>query len=376
MKRHRTLALLAGLAAIVAALIVADRHRPSTDEAARARDKLLPDLERAAVDAIDVDAVSLRRRPDGWWMEPAHRCADDDAVENLLSTLRYASIERRVAKASASQPRVTIRVAGHLLALDGDDPGGRLYVERDGERLVVAHGLLEAAQRSWLSMRPTLSDLAAARAIETDAWRLERKNGWRVTRPAAARAAEAKVDALVSALSRARAVAVENEAKPAPAVTLSLDGVKQGAFGVDRVARADGVTLRFAAAELALVRAPATTFAERRLFPFRLDDVVAADAGALQLRRENGAWRVIAPPDAVGAAKDEAVRAWLEPLLAAEARGFGAETVGAGTRIRVATRDDEVVALVDGARARRAGEGVTLELAAPLAPSTDASRLH
>jgi hypothetical protein len=123
--------------------------------------------------------------------------------------------------------------------------------------------------------------------------------------------------------------------------------------------------------------APPATYYERRLFPMRLDDIVAADLGPLQLRREAGAWRVIAPLAAAGPARDEAVRAALEPLLAAEGRSFTtAPLAGAGTRLRLATRDDDVTVAVDGARARRAGETVTLELASSPSLSFDAGRLR
>src|SRR5262249_27547806 len=82
-------------------------------------------------------------------------------------------------------------------------------------------------------------------------------------------------------------------------------------------------------------------------------------------------WRIVAPLAAARPVKDEAVRAFLEPLLAAEARDFTPKPLATtATRVRIATGDDEVVATVDGARARRANETVTLELAAPLALAT------
>jgi hypothetical protein len=193
------------------------------------------------------------------------------------------------------------------------------------------------------------------------------------------RAAETKVDALVQALGRARATAVVEEREPRldNPMRLVFDGVAQGLFAADRVARADGVVLRFVPpADLSLVRAPATTYYERRLFPLRLDDIVAADVGPLELRRENAMWRVIAPPAAVGPAKDEAVRAWLEPLLSAEAHSFSTEAPSHGVRIRLCTRDDEISAVVAGTRARRNGETLTVELTTPLVPSTDATGLR
>ncbi|HEX4460665.1 MAG TPA: hypothetical protein VIA18_21950, partial [Polyangia bacterium] len=127
---------------------------------------------------------------------------------------------------------------------------------------------------------------------------------------------------------------------------------------------------------LNLLRAPPTSLYQRRLFPLRLDDIVAADVGALSLRRADGRWQIVAPVAAAGLASDEAVRAWLEPLVAAEARAFtGAAPVG-GLHVRLATRDDDIRADVAGATARRANESVTLELTTPLAAAVDPTKLR
>lgn len=394
MKRNRALAGLAAACALLAALIWWDRRLPSTDERARALDRLLPGFARAAADAVEVErrgaTTRLRHQADGWWLAEPRRRADDAAVETLLAVLEYGQVERRIGDVDAAlrhrlgldAPRVVVRVAGHTLIVGGDDPARGVYVQRDAEpaALVAEHRLVEAADldpRLWRSLRPTLREPAEARSIATTSWALERNAGWRVTRPVIARAADAKVDALVQALARARATAEVASAPPlGESLLLSLDGAPQATVGKELVERADGARLRFAPADLGLLRAPASTFYERRLFPLRLDDIVAADVGPLELRRENGAWRIIAPPAAVGPARDEAVRAWLAPLLAAEAGSFSTAAVGEGTRVRLATHDDELAATVAGRRARRAGETVTLELGAPLSPSSDAAPLR
>lgn len=401
MKRDRTLVILTVVAAVLAALVLWDRHRPSTDEAARRREHLLPAFSRAAATTIDVErrghVTHLRHEASGWWLAEPHRRADDDQVDALLAVLQYGEIERRVpvvdgkmrALLGLDHPRAVVRVEGHTLRVGADSPARGVYVQRDGEpdALVAEHRLVELADldpRLWRSMRLTLANPAAAHSIASgEGWTLARRGGWRVVRPVDARANGAKVDALVQALSRARAV---REIDP-PAGTppggpaLSLDGAVQAhragdcdVAGQARVARADGAWLCFRAADLDLVRTPAVTYYERRLFPMRLDDVVAADVGPLHLRRADGVWRIVAPAEAAGPARDEAVRAWLEPLLAAEAHGFSPAPVAGGVRVRLATRDDEVTATVAGSTARRAGDSVTLELAQPLSPSTDPGR--
>ena len=399
MKRNRSLALLAAVAVVMAALVWWDRRRPSTEEAARQHERILPGFDRAAATEITVDragvTTQLRHEASGWWLVAPRRRADDGAVEALLAVLEEGQIERRLAvvdeplrqRLGLAAPRARVHVAGRTLTIGGDDPSRGVYLMRDGEpgALVAEHRLVETADldpRLWRSMRLGLREPAdAARLAYGESWALERRGGWRVTRPVATRAADAKVDALVQSLSRARAV---RELAAAPAgqgdgVALLIDGAVEarlggacpGAATETLVARADGAWLCFRTTDLNLVRAPATTFYERRLFPLRLDDIVAADVGALHLRREQGSWRIVAPPGAVAPARDEAVRAWLEPLLAAEARSYATAPPGAGTRVRLATSAEELIATVDGARARRAGETVTLELVAAPPLSAD-----
>jgi hypothetical protein len=124
------------------------------------------------------------------------------------------------------------------------------------------------------------------------------------------------------------------------------------------------------------LRAPPTSLYQRRLFPLRLDDLVAVDVGPLSLRRADGRWQIVAPVAAAGPARDEAVRAWLEPLLAAEARAFAAAAPVSGVHARLATRDDDISADLAGVTARRAGESVALELTTPLALTIDPAKLR
>ena len=418
MKRRGSLVFLGALAAVVAALVWWDARRPSTDEAARARARIVPNFDRARATELEIErhgsephTTKLRHEASGWWLVDPRRRADDTAVESLLAVLEFGEVERRIEHVDAKLretlglgvPRFIVRVAGHTLRIGNDDPSRGVYVERDDEPgvLVAERRLIETAgidPRLWMSMRLSLSDPGDAHQIATDAFTLERAGGWRVTKPVVVRAADAKVDALVQSLDRTSATNTGYAAlSDAAKTTLALDGAAQAELGGKCngdepsglfAERADGAGLCFRASDFDLLRAPPATFYQRRLFPFRLDDIVAVDVGPLQLRRESAAWRITAPLGAVRPVDDAKVRAFLEPLLAAEARSFSAAPVGEGaardaapgtpaasktaaaTRVRVATRDDEIVATVDGARARRTGETVTLELAAPLALAT------
>lgn len=406
MKRHATLLVLSAVAALVAALLLWDRGRPASDEAARAQEKLLPSFDRAAATELTIErgavSTALRHEAGGWYTTTPHRRADDAAVEGLLGALEYGQIARRIGHVDAAtraelgldHPRVVVRVAGHTLRIGGEAPARAVYVQRDDEpdALVADHRLVETADLDpslWRSLRLTLSDPLEAARVAYGPWAAERRNGWRIARPVSTRADDAKVDALLQSLARARAKReLPNvgaaEAGQGAATSLSLEGAVEariggvcpGAPAETEVFRADGAVLCFVTTELNLLRAPPTSLYQRRLFPLRLDDLVAADVGPLSLRRADGRWQIVAPAAAAGPARDEAVRAWLEPLLTAEARAFVAAAPVAGLHVRLASRDDDVAADLAATSARRAGESVTLELAAALSLTIDPAKLR
>ncbi len=401
-----TLLVLSAVAAVVAALLMWDRGRPASDDLARDRERLLPRFDRAAATELTLTrggvTTALRHEAGGWYTTTPHRRADDAAVEALLGALEYGQIERRVAHIDAAtraqlgldQPRVVIAVGGHVLRVGGEAPARAVYVQRDDEddALVADHRLIETADLDpslWRSLRLTLSEPGDATRVAFGAWAVARHRGWRVTAPVETRADDAKVDALVQSLVRIRAKRVladdsADATQAATGVALALEGVVEARLGgacpnapaETEVLRSDGARLCFATTDLNLLRAPATSLYQRRLFPLRLDDLVAADVDALSLRRADGRWQIVAPAAAAGPASDDAVRAWLEPLLAAEARAFAAAAPVAGVHVRLATRDDEVSADVARAAARRAGESVTLELTTPLVPTVDPAKLR
>ncbi len=405
MKRRGSLVALGLAAAVVAALVYWDARRPTTDEANRARQHILPGFERANATEVEVErrntpATKLRHEASGWWIVSGDKRlrADDSAVDSLLAVLEYGEVERRIDHADATlratlgvnAPNVIVRVEGHTLRIGNDDPSRGVYVARDDEPgvIVAERRLIETADidpRLWLSMRLTIADPAEAKEISTAGTTLTRDGVWRVTVPVIVRASDAKVDALLQQLERTRADHVDHidNTLGVTRFILSLDGAAQARIGGQCgrepanglfADRTDGATLCFRASDFDLLRASIATFYERRLFPLRLDDVVAVDVGPLQLRRESAAWRITAPLAAVRPVDDAKVRALLEPLLAAAASSFSFEPVPSivATRVRIATRDEEIVAAVDGAgaKARRAGETLTLELAAPLTLAT------
>src|SRR5439155_7615847 len=122
--------------------------------------------------------------------------------------------------------------AGHVLRVGGDDPSRSVYALRDAEpdALVVERRLAETADidpRLWISTRPTLADPGEAKELATAEWTIARTGGWRVMKPVEARAADAKVDALVQALERARGTMIDDGCALPDGIALALDGAPQ-----------------------------------------------------------------------------------------------------------------------------------------------------
>jgi hypothetical protein len=99
-RRHATLIGLAVILALVAAVVLLDRARPSTEEVAHTRGRILPDFARAQASRIEIArrdgrTLSLAHEASGWWLTAPHRRADDNAVESLLAVLELGQVERR-----------------------------------------------------------------------------------------------------------------------------------------------------------------------------------------------------------------------------------------------------------------------------------------
>ncbi|HUS64873.1 MAG TPA: hypothetical protein VMZ28_10045 [Kofleriaceae bacterium] len=364
MKTYRTLAGLAVAAAIVAGLVWWDRGRPGTDESGRARDRLAPAFDRARATTLEVrrGAVTTRLVHDGavWWLASPHLRAEEQVVDPILGTLEYGRLERRVphadaklrAQAGVDTPRVVLTVGGTTWKLGTDDPSGRgVYLVRsdDPDLLVAEHRIVEVTdlpQDSFISHRLTLDSPDAASSIAIGPLLLERKNGWQVRRPYAARADDKTVSELIDALARARATRVLAAGPTVATVPLLLDGKPQSTLGGAcpgsdelQVARQDGALLCFAASSLQPLRRPPEAFRELRVFPFALNDIVAVDLKdgphELRLRREANVWRLVAPLAAAGPVSDAKVRAFLLPLLA-----LRHPVAPSTTQARLATPDD------------------------------------
>jgi len=341
--------VLAALCVAIGGLVWWDHSRPSTDDARRAKTRLLPNFDSGAAEAIAIErgaaTIRLRREGSGWWLVEPHRKAEQPSVDALLGALEFGMIERRVQadadlreKAGVSKPVVVLTVGKSRLAIGAEAPGRGVYVARDGEPelLVAEHRLKELtdlAAENWISKRLTVSNSDDAHAIAIGPIALERgATDWRLTAPEQARASDAAVAALRKSLAEARATRLIAEG--AGTIPLRLDGKDEAQLGGDCpghageriVSRADGAALCFDRKTLAALEVTPDALREKRPFPLELDAISVIDAEldgrAISLRRSEGVWRITAPLESAAVADDAQVRDWLKSVLAIEATAF------------------------------------------------------
>jgi len=407
LRRRPTLVVLTIAALAMAAALLFDFNRPSTEEARRAREVLAPGIAaRGAVTRVEIsrlatkETVTLERDgATGWRLAtPDGRRADGPLVEQLLGLLDFAQLERRVPgplDAAALRtlgldaPRARLRAGALTLDVGGDDPAHKgVYVRRAGDRdaFVIERHLVElvdVAPEAWVSRRLLLvEDRDGARTLA-----LERPDapplaltrapgGWQLDD--GRRAEPEPFDALLRALDAAPATSVlpRADAPAAPArLTLRRDGAVDATLlattdpacaPAETVARSDGARLCVPAAALAPLLRPAATLSDRRLIPFSRDDitdvVLTRDGARLALARRDGAWRVVDPAGASSA--DAAVERWLTALLALRAAAAPAPAPAARLTVAVGAERVTLDVAPDGAITRLPGRE---PLAAPAA---------
>lgn len=221
------------------------------------RDKSALNVDRDAADRVEIVAGTHSMKfakKDGQWRitEPAVPRADLPAVEGLVSRLDGVQMKKIVAqnaddleKYGLDKPAATVRVgagsAEATLLIGAKAEEGQVYA-KDSSRpdiFTIEATLLEDLQKGAGEFRQ--KDIFDARAFNTTRVEITRAgqttviekadDKWRRTAPAAKDADSAKVDALLSALTSARADAFV-EATPAKAtqeaaVTLKFDDGKE-----------------------------------------------------------------------------------------------------------------------------------------------------
>ena len=343
MASRLTLPLLGAVAVAAVVAVVVDRRTPSTSEQQRDRRRLVPGFSADAVSRIDLvrpeQTVTLTRAGARWQLGGLE--VDLAAVDGLLGSLQFATVQRRVPRASEmglDRPRVELVVTSatgvHRVRIGGDDVSGQLvYVAvDDGPDAALVErrlqSLADVPPTVWISRALTIVDAAAATKLEVGGVVLDRD---RLLRPDAA-GGDAWADpeqarAVWHAVETARAIEVLPIVPDAAGATertrLLLDGRLQatvhGGCGPGRteVVRVDDARLCFENAALAPLLQSAAALVDARPLPVALDEIrrvtirAANGKTELELVRANGRWRMGALD-----AEDAAVRAWLSSLLA------------------------------------------------------------
>jgi hypothetical protein len=369
---------------VVGALLYWDRTRSTTDEATRAKTRLVPGFDSGAADAIAIErggaTIRLKREGDAWWLVEPHRRTEQASVDALLGALEFGMLERRIVRpdetvrknAAIDPPRVTLTLGKTRLSVGADAPGRGVYLQRAGEPdlLVAEHRLIEltdVAADDWISKRLSVTNSDDAHTISIGPITLERgAASWRLTAPKHARAAEARVAALRKLLAEARAVRLV--AGGAGTIPIALDGKAEAQLGGDcpgrpderLVSRSDGAVLCFAKSALAGIDQSPDALRERRPFPLELDAITTVDGEldgqAISLRRAEGIWRITAPLDSAAVADDARVREWLRAILAVSASGFAPALEKPRGRLHL----DEIDARLGGATVQPKGDDDSL----------------
>jgi hypothetical protein len=213
------------------------------------RDKTALKFERDAADSLEIvtagGTLSFGKKDGAWQIvQPPGARADSAAIEGLiarLSSLQMKAIPEDVKATGLDKPAATVRIgagsAQTTLLVGGPAEEGAVYA-RDASRpavFTVESSLLDELKKDAGEYRQ--KDIFDARAFNTTAIEIERgseklafekKDGkWHQSVPAAKEADAAKLDALLSALTSARAdsfvPALSPGAKPELAVSLASD---------------------------------------------------------------------------------------------------------------------------------------------------------
>ncbi len=231
--KTKNLAILAGVViAVLAYILIFERHQPTSVEARRDADKVFPGLEADDITGLLVEGpdgrVRLEKTGEDWRLrEPIDYPADASTVGSTLSSLTGLSADRRLpadevdaAEFGLDAPEAEVSlVLGDgtemTFAVGGEMPLGSKRPIRlaDSDEIAIAPGMfmndLEREVDDWRSREVTglRSDQVASIEIEAgaDTIRAERiGDGWRLLRPMEDIGDRDHLEALVSDLSSLR----------------------------------------------------------------------------------------------------------------------------------------------------------------------------
>jgi Domain of unknown function (DUF4340) len=235
MKWKTTLVLLVIAAAVFAYLLLVERNRPNTADAARAAQNVV-NFDREKIDGVVIqngdDKIDIRKHGEKWRLEtPIKDQADASAVNNLLLDLenwqKDASISTKEMDADKSklsdygltQPKLRLKLSGEKAPPEiffGKDAAveGKMYVRfgNSKETFLVSQSVKKSIDKKPEEFRDRkLTDLILAQVVrvvlKTPAGEMElQKLGdhWDITKPLHARADDQKVNDLVAQITTAR----------------------------------------------------------------------------------------------------------------------------------------------------------------------------
>jgi len=231
--KGRNLAILAAVViAVLAYILLVERHKPTSEEARKEADKVLRDFDRDAVEAFVIDRdgtrVRLEKVGEEWRLrEPIDFPADSSLVSSTLGSVENLSADRRLAAdevdpaeygldTPVAELRLEMAGGGERSIVVGDElPLGSKRALRvdDGSEIVIASGWfvsdLERGVDEWRS-RDVIdfleSDIASI-DIESgpDSIRAARlDDGWELLMPLRDLADEDHISGLISDLRAMR----------------------------------------------------------------------------------------------------------------------------------------------------------------------------
>ena len=235
MKWKTTLVLLVIATGVFAYLVLIERNRPNTADAAREAQNVV-NFEREKIGGIVIqngdDKIDIRKHGDKWRLEtPIKDQADASVVNNLLLELenwqKEASISAKEMEADKSklsdyglaQPKLRLKLSGEKAPPEiffGKDAAveGKMYVRfgSSKETFLVSQSVKKALDKKPEEFRDRkLTDLILAQVtrvvLKTPAGEMELQktaDHWDITKPLRARADDQKVNDLVAQITTAR----------------------------------------------------------------------------------------------------------------------------------------------------------------------------
>ena len=235
MKWKATFVLFLIAAGVFAYLVLVERHRLNTADAAREAQNVVH-FDREKIEGIIIqngdDKIDVRKRGDKWRLEmPIKDQADASAVNNLLLDLenwqKEASISVKEMEADKSklsdfglaQPKLRLKLSGDKAPPEiffGKDAAveGKMYVRfaNSKETFLVDQSVKKAIDKKPEEFRDRkLTDLILAQVVrvvlKTSAGEMElqkQADHWEITKPLHARADDQKVNDLVAQITTAR----------------------------------------------------------------------------------------------------------------------------------------------------------------------------